>query len=64
MPERAMTMCRLLALGSMPYTEMMQAMGGNLSEAKKAYDWLISRGVILTHGGGPNRLVEIAERRS
>lgn len=58
-PARTMTMCKLLALGPMAYTEMMLVMGGNLAEAKLAYDWLVSRGVLTVLGGGPNRLVLI-----
>lgn len=63
MPERTMTMLKLLALGSMPYTEMMQVMGGNIAAAKEAYDWLVRRGVVTIFGGGPNRLVQISEDR-
>lgn len=59
-PARAMSMIKLLALGAMPYAELMEVMGGDLREAKLAHDWLVSRGIVTTHGRGPGRLVGIA----
>lgn len=48
--SRNTALIKLLALGSLHYSDILQIMGGNRDEAVSSLEWLVENGVVVRGG--------------